>query len=228
MNKLMILLPVLSSKAYFFRSANEPIPPPFSAAADLISNKQCGMLEKRRNNMALIKYSEFGGKVSTLAKACPHCGLPISSISTVSTDIDPYCITLLSWDGKYPMQARLAYWLLQDIKGNDLTDDETESRNFPSLVLTGLTKKNADRISIRLVELGYENMIENDRSSSEYSKYNANADIYFNDYDGSIICPRCKSHQVTTGSRGYSLITGFIGSNKTVNRCGRCGYTWKP
>lgn len=178
--------------------------------------------------MALIKCPECGGKVSTLAKACPHCGLPISSISTVSTDIDPYCITLLSWDGKYPMQARLAYWLLQDIKGNDLTDDETESRNFPSLVLTGLTKKNADRISIRLVELGYENMIENDRSSSEYSKYNANADIYFNDYDGSIICPRCKSHQVTTGSRGYSLITGFVGSNKTVNRCGRCGYTWKP
>ena len=44
---LMILLPVLSSKAYFFRSANEPIPPPFSAAADLISNKQCGMLEKK-------------------------------------------------------------------------------------------------------------------------------------------------------------------------------------
>lgn len=44
---LMMLLPVLSSKAYFFRSANEPIPPPFSVAADLISNKQCGMLEKK-------------------------------------------------------------------------------------------------------------------------------------------------------------------------------------
>lgn len=41
-------------------------------------------------------------------------------------------------------------------------------------------------------------------------------------------CPRCGSTQITTGQRGYSLLTGFLGSNKTVNRCAACGYSWKP
>lgn len=175
--------------------------------------------------MALIKCPECGGKVSTMAPACPHCGIPIYNISN---NVDAYNITLLSWNARYPMQARLAYWFLKDLRSGDLSDDEIESRNFPSLILTGLSKKNADRISARLFELGYENAVENDKSSLEYSNYNANADLYFDDYNGSISCPRCKSHQIATGSRGYSLITGFIGSNKTVNRCGRCGYSWKP
>ena len=41
-------------------------------------------------------------------------------------------------------------------------------------------------------------------------------------------CPKCGSTNITTGQRGYSLLTGFLGSNKTVNRCANCGYTWKP
>lgn len=41
-------------------------------------------------------------------------------------------------------------------------------------------------------------------------------------------CPRCGSTQITTGQRGYSLFSGFLGSNKTVNRCAACGYSWKP
>lgn len=41
-------------------------------------------------------------------------------------------------------------------------------------------------------------------------------------------CPKCGSTSVTTGSRGYSLLTGFLGSGKTVNRCGSCGHKWKP
>lgn len=41
-------------------------------------------------------------------------------------------------------------------------------------------------------------------------------------------CPKCGSTAVTTGARGYSLITGFLGSGSTVNRCGKCGHTWKP
>ena len=41
-------------------------------------------------------------------------------------------------------------------------------------------------------------------------------------------CPRCGSTQITTVQRGYGLITGFLGSNKTVNRCAACGYSWNP
>ena len=41
-------------------------------------------------------------------------------------------------------------------------------------------------------------------------------------------CPKCGSTAITAGQRGYSFLTGFIGSSKTVNRCANCGYKWKP
>ena len=41
-------------------------------------------------------------------------------------------------------------------------------------------------------------------------------------------CPRCGSKHIVTGSRGFSLLTGFIGANKTVNRCANCGYSYYP
>ena len=43
-----------------------------------------------------------------------------------------------------------------------------------------------------------------------------------------IRCPRCGSTQITTGQRGFSFWTGFIGANKTVNRCAKCGHSWQP
>lgn len=43
-----------------------------------------------------------------------------------------------------------------------------------------------------------------------------------------LTCPKCGSTAVTTGQRGFSIITGFLGSSQTMNRCGNCGYKWKP
>lgn len=41
-------------------------------------------------------------------------------------------------------------------------------------------------------------------------------------------CPKCGSAQITTGARGVNHFWGFIGASKTVNRCAKCGHTWKP
>ena len=41
-------------------------------------------------------------------------------------------------------------------------------------------------------------------------------------------CPRCGSTNITAGQRGYSLLTGFVGSGSTVNRCANCGHKWRP
>ena len=46
--------------------------------------------------------------------------------------------------------------------------------------------------------------------------------------EAKVKCPRCGSTSITTGQRGYSLVTGFFGSGKTVNRCSKCGYKWEP
>lgn len=41
-------------------------------------------------------------------------------------------------------------------------------------------------------------------------------------------CPKCGSTHITAGARGYSVVSGFVGSGKTVNRCANCGHKWEP
>lgn len=41
-------------------------------------------------------------------------------------------------------------------------------------------------------------------------------------------CPKCGSTAVSVGQRGYNLLTGFLGSGQTMNRCGKCGHKWTP
>lgn len=41
-------------------------------------------------------------------------------------------------------------------------------------------------------------------------------------------CPKCSSTQIVTGQRGYSVVWGFWGSGKTMNRCANCGHRWEP
>lgn len=37
------------------------------------------------------------------------------------------------------------------------------------------------------------------------------------------ICPKCGCIDIATTNRGYSLLTGFLGSNKKINVCQSCG-----
>lgn len=43
-----------------------------------------------------------------------------------------------------------------------------------------------------------------------------------------IKCPKCGSANVQSSNRGFSLVTGFIGSGSPRNVCQKCGFKWKP
>lgn len=43
-----------------------------------------------------------------------------------------------------------------------------------------------------------------------------------------MMCPKCKSNEVHAGQRGWSLLSGFIGSGKVVLTCLNCGHVFKP
>ena len=43
-----------------------------------------------------------------------------------------------------------------------------------------------------------------------------------------IKCPKGGSTAIQTVNRGYSLMTGFLGSGSPRNVCQKCGYKWKP
>lgn len=51
---------------------------------------------------------------------------------------------------------------------------------------------------------------------------------FYSSSSSELRCPNCGSTAITTGQRGYSAIYGFAGSSRTVNRCGKCGYSWEP
>lgn len=40
-------------------------------------------------------------------------------------------------------------------------------------------------------------------------------------------CPKCGSTSIATVNKGYSLLTGFLGSGKPMNVCQNCGHKWK-
>ena len=41
-------------------------------------------------------------------------------------------------------------------------------------------------------------------------------------------CPKCGSTSITEGTKGFSIMTGFIGSDKFRYVCKDCGNKWKP
>ena len=43
-----------------------------------------------------------------------------------------------------------------------------------------------------------------------------------------VTCPKCGSTAISTQNRGFSMVTGFIGSGDPRNVCQKCGYKWKP
>lgn len=40
-------------------------------------------------------------------------------------------------------------------------------------------------------------------------------------------CPKCGSTSLATVNKGYSFLTGFLGSGKPMNVCQSCGHKWK-
>lgn len=46
--------------------------------------------------------------------------------------------------------------------------------------------------------------------------------------DTRVKCPKCGCTDIGVVNRGYSIITGFIGSGKPMNVCKKCGKRWYP
>lgn len=157
--------------------------------------------------MALIKCPECGKEISNKAAACIHCGFPLDSISkenicmidNVEYDLTDYKNKLLSID-----------------RNNKAALSNIEREMCRSI--DGLSIFGAAFLAVEILNTGKVPKT----FDAEKSR------VRFKEDDGLIHCPKCNSTQITTGSRGYSIVTGFIGAGKTVNRCARCGHKWEP
>lgn len=163
--------------------------------------------------MALIKCPECGHDMSSYAISCPNCGCP-----NMLTNKKTYNVILnfSTIDSRKALRTYLEIGL-----GFDAQTAIGMIMRYPSFVSQNVSFKEANKQKEILEKIGCEvEITEYDCSANQSEELKNN--------DTCIHCPKCGSTSVSTGARGFSIWTGFLGSGKTVNRCAKCGHTWQP
>ncbi|MDE6148644.1 MAG: ribosomal protein L7/L12 [Ruminococcus sp.] len=175
--------------------------------------------------MSLINCPECNKQISNKAKSCPHCGFPVEEHTHFEIHNSTICydIFIVSIRGNENLLKTISY--LRQIHGLSLAEAKKITDNLPQTVFRNVSLNNAEKIKASLSELGC--TIELKNSTITSISDNQTISSYYDSKD-KIKCPRCGSTAITTGQRGFNIITGFLGSNKTVNRCGKCGHSWQP
>lgn len=196
--------------------------------------------------MALINCPECGKEVSDKATACIHCGFPLDMNKLDSheesvNNVCPYCgkrnYTVSESGAKYGNCCdECAKHIMLDIlvkvtcfkcprcifgKGGALLETPRE--------INAVCKKcgTKETVFTRNPETG---IIDNLSLPQRESKPAPPKSVSNPERSSAplVRCPKCGSTQITTGNRGYSMVWGFVGSGKTVNRCAKCGHKWEP
>lgn len=185
--------------------------------------------------MALINCPECNHQISDKALSCPQCGFPLhltqqhnATLSNTQKLIARLIFKKLENTDKIKAIKELRSLL-------DIGLQETvDIVNTPySVIIQDVTLETAkamreelDKIGVitEIEEYASEQVLDSPKEQSIRKRLEERMDLR----DGKIRCPHCGSLSITTGQRGFSILTGFLGSNKTVNRCGSCGHTWKP
>ena len=152
----------------------------------------------------LINCPECNKEISDQAETCPNCGYKLPKPEPTINGV--YCPKCLYCG----IKTSIKFCAYCDTRFKDSitgTCDEVDNytKNHPEL-----------------------------KESPEFSQEAYNKRIhyvpteYYSPLSSTPHCPKCGSTAITTGARGVSGFWGFIGASKTVNRCGNCGYTWKP
>lgn len=161
--------------------------------------------------MSLIQCPECGKEISNKATSCPHCGYPILNSNIVNS----YNV-ILNACGVNRAQVRRILMETLNIK---MIDTQNIINNTPCIIAKNISQENA---------IKFKNIFEGVGASIKINTEQTNYELFEQIKINEIRCPNCGSNQITTGQRGFSFVTGFIGANKTVNRCAKCGYNWQP
>lgn len=149
--------------------------------------------------MALINCPDCGKKISDKSDKCINCGYPLNQLK-----ICTYQINEQLYDLSFVLDNNLS------------------------------KKEKINKINI-VSKCGLKKAME--ITHDIYNEYNIN-DIAISSYQNGqknttndapkLTCPKCGSTNITEGTRGFSLMTGFIGSGKFRYVCKKCGNKWKP
>lgn len=111
----------------------------------------------------------------------------------------------------------------------DNCNGELEPLNITHEELVDIHKISVDDSFLQaMIDLKEKDIIEYNLKMSQFRSQAQQQKTTKQQDSNQIRCPKCGSINISTGQRGYSLLTGFIGAGKTVNRCASCGHKWKP
>lgn len=170
--------------------------------------------------MALIKCPECNKEVSNKANVCIHCGYPLHDFQTETiSNLQSKKVAIPSFK-EYSDKKIHAIKIIREITGMNLADAVSLiEQDFP-IIQDGLSDNQAKEIVDKFLKIEVNAEILDSTTTLTYVNPVKDKD--------KICCPKCGSLEYHTGSRGYSLLTGFIGSGKVVMTCLRCGNRWKP
>lgn len=166
--------------------------------------------------MALIKCPECEREISDRAKQCIHCGFPLQECNNKNTEKGNNENNICVINGiSYDMTDLKDYAL--SIERKRAVPPFTKAWEVAQKI-PGMTGNGVIHLMAEIEESGVVPKV------FIADKYVIRTPLD----DGLIHCPRCDSTNVVTGQRGYSMMWGFMGSNRTMNRCAKCGYKWEP
>lgn len=171
--------------------------------------------------MALIQCPECGKQISDKASACIHCGYPLDN----KEEPKLYSMVFKGFDKN--ANRFLTKSILEQVFNIPKNTVSKLLQEEGSVLIDGVEAENIDYLKNSFLQYGcFVDFIlsPNDYVNPQNQMWKKNKERH----NKPVTCPHCGSNQITTGQRGFSMITGFIGSNKTVNRCAKCGYSWKP
>ena len=182
--------------------------------------------------MALMKCPECSKEISDQAEICISCGFPIKKKDTAHKE--GFFRVVINSSGAY---RNGVLRIICDI--NDISEKEAEKLldECPIAVFSSDSSDASIEVARRLHISGAKVSIVDEnktlvgqtrRISAASSVFELVQKTHLKDEQSQIKCPKCKSAKINAGTRGYSLVWGFIGSGKTIITCLKCGHKWKP
>lgn len=119
------------------------------------------------------------------------------------------------------LKENVRHCILKDC-GGELQDIDFPAKDLADIMNVSESKEFIDA----MIHLRQENIIEYELKMSQIRT--ANQSAKHQSYSNQPHCPKCGSTAISTVNRGFSIVTGFIGSGSPRNVCQTCGYKWKP
>lgn len=175
--------------------------------------------------MALISCPECGKQISDKAPACIHCGFPLDMVSSKIVSQSNMKKIVIPNPERSQIFHTYVLMTVAQVKGVPYPKIESvvKQGDHP-IVVDDLDMSTADAIVQKLKEKSIlKEIFVVDAGTDEAAIMEL-----ITPPKKVACCPKCGSTSIATVNRGYSMLTGFLGSGKPVNVCQVCGHKYKP